>query len=290
MQCNARRVWYPEGPKLLQGKGINRFKQEHKHPLNDKTMADVCEAIIGAALLSPLPQDEAHYFDNAVAAVTAMVDSPNHAMMTWREYFSFYKTPGYQTAPPTRSQIDLADQIANRHGYRFRHPRLLRSAFLHPSYPFSWEKVPCYQRLEFLGDSLLDMVCVGFLFHRFPDRDPQWLTEHKVSLFSRSVAHLIAPILYQSLNCAVELSNLLQKGAIQQHCHAHLISFQMAMVSNKFLGALCVKLGFHKHLRSNGSSLEAQIRDYVMEIQETEREANGAVDYWVHAKSPPKVC
>ena len=145
-------------------------------------MADVCEAIIGAALLSPLPQDGAHYFDNAVAAVTAVVDSPNHAMMAWPEYFSLYKTPGYQTAPPTRSQIDLADQIAHRHGYRFRHPRLLRSAFLHPSYPFSWEKVPCYQRLEFLGDSLLDMVCVGFLFHRFPDRDPQWLTEHKVSL------------------------------------------------------------------------------------------------------------
>lgn len=63
----------------------------------------------------------------------------------------------------------------------------------------------------------------------------------------------------------------------------------MAMVSNKFMGALCVRLGFHKHLRSNTTVLEHQIRDYVTEIQEAEEEANGAMDYWVHVKSPPKV-
>jgi endoribonuclease Dicer len=51
----------------------------------------------------------------------------------------------------------------------------------HPSYPSVWATVPCYHRLEFLGDSLLDMVCVEDLFARYPYRDPQWLTEHKVS-------------------------------------------------------------------------------------------------------------
>jgi endoribonuclease Dicer len=24
------------------------------------------------------------------------------------------------------------------------------------------------------------MVCVEYLYHHYPDRDPQWLTEHKV--------------------------------------------------------------------------------------------------------------
>jgi hypothetical protein len=61
------------------------------------------------------------------------------------------------------------------------------------------------------------------------------------------------------------------------------------MVSNKFLGALSVRLGFHKHLRFNGSLVQSQIRDYVTEIGAAEEEANGAVDYWVHVKSPPKV-
>lgn len=49
-----------------------------------------------------------------------------------------------------------------RHPYHFKYPRLLRSAFIHPSQAFVWEHVPHYQRLEFLGDSLLDQV---FIMH-----------------------------------------------------------------------------------------------------------------------------
>ncbi len=63
----------------------------------------------------------------------------------------------------------------------------------------------------------------------------------------------------------------------------------MAMVSNKFLGAVCVKLGFHKHLRYNGALVEYQIRDYVTELAEAERESDGARDYWTIVKNPPKV-
>ncbi len=63
----------------------------------------------------------------------------------------------------------------------------------------------------------------------------------------------------------------------------------MAMVSNKFLAALSVKLGFHKHLRSNGAVVEHQNREYVGEVEEAEREAKGARDYWTNTKQPPKV-
>lgn len=236
---SSRRVWYPEEPKLLQGKGVNKEKETASHVLADKTIADVCEALIGAALLS---YHETRDFDMAVKAVSAMVNNPLHSMYKWTDYYTLYRMPGFQAAPATRSQLDLAEQVAKKHNYRFKYPRLLRSAFIHPSYPFSWEKIPCYQRLEFLGDSLLDMACVNFLFLRFPDRDPQWLTEHK-----------------------------------------------MAMVSNRFLGALCVRLEFHRHLRLNSAIYEAQIREYVTDIQAAEQEANGARDYWVHARAAPKV-
>ena len=61
------------------------------------------------------------------------------------------------------------------------------------------------------------------------------------------------------------------------------------MVSNKFLAALSVKLGFHKHLRFNGAAVEFQNREYVGEIEEAEREGKGARDYWTNTKQPPKV-
>lgn len=118
----------------------------------------------------------------AVKAVTALVGSKDHDVADWRSYYSLYTVPRYQMAEPSAGERDLAKKIEAKLGYRFNHPRLLRSAFIHPSYPTDWVKVPCYQRLEFLGDSLLDMVCVEFLYHRHPHKDPQWLTEHKVVL------------------------------------------------------------------------------------------------------------
>ncbi|KAH0556704.1 hypothetical protein GP486_005507 [Trichoglossum hirsutum] len=232
----SRRTWYPVELKLLFGKGHGKEKgANQRHMLGDKTIADVSEALIGAALVSN------SNFDNAVRAVTMFVCSADHNMVRWADYYQLYSKPAYQTSQASASHIDLAAKVELKHNYHFRYPRLLRSAFIHPSYPYSWEKIPCYQRLEFLGDSLFDMACVNFLFCRFPDKDPQWLTEHK-----------------------------------------------MAMVSNRFLGAVCVKLGFHRHLRFNGSLIEHQIREYVTEIQEAERESNGLPDYWVSVKAPPK--
>lgn len=154
--------------------------QVQKHHLGDKTIADVCEAIIGAALLSCR---DSNNMDMAVKAVSALVSKEDHNVSTWAEYYPLYTKPTWQTAQTTASQRDLAAKVEKEHAYSFRWPRLLRSAFMHPSQPFMYEKLPSYQRLEFLGDALLDMACINFLFHRHPDRDPQWLTEHKVVTF-----------------------------------------------------------------------------------------------------------
>ena len=146
--------------------------------LGDKTIADVCEALIGAALLSYRATGN---LDMAVKAVTAMVKHRDHEDLNkWSDYWKLYHLPEWQTATATAQQIDMAKQIEQKMHYRFEYPRLLRSAFMHPSYPSIYEKLPSYQRLEFLGDSLLDTVSINFLFHRHPDKDPQWLTEHKV--------------------------------------------------------------------------------------------------------------
>lgn len=240
----SRRLWYPEGIKMLEGKGAGKNEEGQMHSLGDKSVADVCEALIGAAFVQY--NQPGHWqpeqWDAAVKAVTKFVNSKDHTMIRYAEYVAAYEKPAYQTAEATASQRDLAEKVELKHDYRFRYPRLLRSAFCHPSQPFSWEKIPSYQRLEFLGDSLLDTACITHLFYRYPSKDPQWLTEHK-----------------------------------------------MAMVSNKFLGALCVKLGFHRHLRYQNQQLEFQIREYVTEVQEAERESKGSMDYWTSVKQPPKV-
>jgi endoribonuclease Dicer len=232
---------------MLRGRGSKEYNsgQERIHHLGDKTVADVCEALIGAAFVHYNKPGEAwksEMFDPAVRAVTKFVSSEDHTMQSWADYVKAYKKPLYQTKPASIPQQTVAGKVEQDLGYCFKYPRLLASAFCHPSNPYSWDLIPSYQRLEFLGDSLLDTACVTHLFYRYPTKDPQWLTEHK-----------------------------------------------MAMVANKYLGALCVKLGFHLYMRSVHSQLLHQVGEYVTEIEEAMEAADGAVDYWIGVKSPPKV-
>jgi endoribonuclease Dicer len=177
-----RRSWYPEGLTLKRGKRKDLTRQ---HVLADKTIADVCEALIGAAYLTCQDRPPAGAdFDLAIQAVTLFVKDKNHPMRAYGDYYAAYTPPAWQTAPCNSTQTDMAARFAARMGYAFTHPRLLRSAFQHPTYPSVYEKLPSYQRLEFLGDALLDMACVEFLFRRFPGADPQWLTEHKMAMVS----------------------------------------------------------------------------------------------------------
>ncbi|KAK6085655.1 RNase3 domain protein [Seiridium cupressi] len=254
-----RRVWYPEGLEQLSGKMNTSIKGKKGtgrsiHVLGDKSIADVCEALIGAAYLTG---KESNSFDLAVKAVTTFsnskLENKFHKMKAYDEFYAAFKVPAWQSAEPTAVHVDLARKIEVKLGYKFTHPRLLRCAFMHASYGFSYEHIPSYQRLEFLGDALLDMVCVDYLFHRFPGADPQWLTEHK-----------------------------------------------MAMVSNQFLGSLCVSLDLHRHLVSLAPDMPQQIAAYVDSItfareqaEEDAVKASGSRSsysrsYWTTIKAVPK--
>jgi endoribonuclease Dicer len=245
----SRRLWYPEVLMLLEGKGAGKAvgTEPQKASLGDKSIADVCEALIGAAFIQHNDKNnwQPESWKDAIVAVTKLVDDPNHKINAWEDYFKTYIPPPWQTADATAPQRDLMDKIEHEQGYRFKWPRLLRCAFSHPSNPWTWEKIPSYQRLEFLGDSLLDLACITHLFYNYPSKGPQWLTEHK-----------------------------------------------MAMVSNKFLGAVCIKIGFHRHMRHNHPLLARQMKEYIDEVELAEEAASrtGEVDYWIHVKDPPKVC
>ncbi|KAI0889097.1 uncharacterized protein GGS22DRAFT_177710 [Annulohypoxylon maeteangense] len=250
-----RRIWYPDGLELLRGKQNNSIlgrkgSGRGVHTLADKSIADVCEALIGACYLTTYGQGS---FDLAIQAVTKFVNHPNHKMMVYEDYYKAYQIPEWQSAEATAVQREVARQIDEKLGYKFTYPRLLRSAFMHPSYGTIYERIPNYQRLEFLGDSLLDMVCVDFLFHRYTGADPQWLTEHK-----------------------------------------------MAMVSNQFLGCLCVSLGLQTHMLSMTGGLQKEIAEYVAAITEARKKAEEeaesanlgrasyARNFWVEVQRPPK--
>jgi len=71
-----------------------------------------------------------------------------------------------------------------RLGHRFRDLELLRRALTHPSYTNEHpeEKAEDNQRLEFLGDAVLDFVAGNWLYHRYPDFDEGPMTRLRAAV------------------------------------------------------------------------------------------------------------
>lgn len=70
--------------------------------------------------------------------------------------------------------------------YRFENPSILLSAITHPSATEGKPVKFSYERLEFLGDSILGAVVANEAFHAYPELDEGGLTRIKVALVSGS--------------------------------------------------------------------------------------------------------
>ena len=84
-------------------------------------------------------------------------------------------------------------------GYKFQDLTLLRTALTHKS--FSSEH---NERLEFLGDALLNLYVTEYLYNRFDSLDEGKLTQFKATIVSRENLNKIAQ--------SIGLSNFIQTG------------------------------------------------------------------------------
>ena len=74
-------------------------------------------------------------------------------------------------------------QLEQRLGIRFRKPELLRQAFTHASYVNEQKgRHRDNERLEFLGDAVLELTVSEFLFDRYPEHSEGELTRLRAAL------------------------------------------------------------------------------------------------------------
>lgn len=81
------------------------------------------------------------------------------------------------------SHFDLVETCERMLNYHFQNKDLLREAITHAS--FTDNRVNSYERLEFLGDSILGFAVCDYLFHRFPNWLEGELTKVKSNVVSR---------------------------------------------------------------------------------------------------------
>lgn len=78
-------------------------------------------------------------------------------------------------------------------GYFFRNPALLREALTHRSH--CEERNSSYERLEFLGDSVIGLIISRFLYENFPQKTEGDLTKLKASLVSEMTLTRVAQLI-----------------------------------------------------------------------------------------------
>lgn len=68
--------------------------------------------------------------------------------------------------------------------YRFNNKSLIHRALTHKSYADEkgWSHTSCNERLELLGDAVLDLIVVEYLFEKYPNHDEGQLTKIKGTL------------------------------------------------------------------------------------------------------------
>jgi endoribonuclease Dicer len=148
----VRRLWRPPGFSAL-GDLEDLEEEPMVHTLGNKTLADVCEAMIGAALLGDGLFERAGL--DAGMRMAVALGIPVGAAQRWSDYARLYVPLGVEHDAHV---FDPEDQfkIESLVGYKFKNRKLLMQAFTHASMVNT--NSPCYQRLEFLGDAVLEVL------------------------------------------------------------------------------------------------------------------------------------
>ncbi|KAF9646833.1 hypothetical protein BDM02DRAFT_3180798 [Thelephora ganbajun] len=105
----------------------------------------------------------------------------------------------------------LFTSLTERLGYEFKCGNLLIEAASHPS--FQYTALPSYQRLEFLGDALIELVIMRYLYHRFPKATSGDLTTAKGRLV-RNAALASVAVKKLELHKVILLNNASLSAAI----------------------------------------------------------------------------
>ena len=140
--------WKP--PILSTGQTENEEKTVDR---STKTLADVVEALIGASYID-------QGLEGALACIRIFL--PKEQWLSHPECLTtlLSQSPTQPSIPPFLSTVERLI------GYKFANPSLLLEALTHSS--FSSNDAPSYERLEFLGDAVLDQLLVPAIFAARP--------------------------------------------------------------------------------------------------------------------------
>ncbi|CAH8585251.1 unnamed protein product [Dicrocoelium dendriticum] len=205
-------VWDPTSPEVVQTQQrIDHCLVTIQQAIPDKSVADCVEALVGCYLTTRGERSALRllrWFDIDCLPAPGSYIRPHGA--PWSP-----PPPAFPPNDPRWAQLNEArlvwrlNELESQLRYTFKDPALLLQAFTHPSYhqlrntPSSetdsdqsvttfLTDTECYQRLEFLGDAVLDYVITRFLYEDSQQHSPGVLTDLRSALVNNNIFAALA--------------------------------------------------------------------------------------------------
>ena len=161
------------------------------------------------------------------------------------------------------------DKLEEKIGYRFKNRALLVTALTHSSYANERHSTPCqsYERLEFLGDSILGYVTAEFLYSHEPSLPEGRMTRLRAELVCEGSLHKAA--------LALGLGEYMRLGRGEEHTGGRERPSILADMVESIIAALYLDSGIDEARRFIMANVLAgaelgeahHIADYKTELQ-----------------------
>ncbi|WP_099224321.1 ribonuclease III [Listeria costaricensis] len=182
------------------------------------------------------------------------------------------------------------EELEESVGYTFSDLELLKTAFTHSSYvnEHRHEKVRDNERLEFLGDAVLELTVSDYLFNKYPDMAEGQMTKMRAAI-------VCEPSLVEFAD-AVHFSKYVRLGKGEEKAGGRTRPALLADVFESFIGALYLDQGLPKVIHflkrvvfpkiDAGAFLETV--DYKTQLQEiVQRDRDVLIQYDILGETGP---
>lgn len=165
--------------------------------------------------------------------------------------------------------VNSKTNIEERLQYQFKDPALLNKALTHKSYHFEQKKISQghNEKLEFLGDAVVDLILSEFLMELFPEDEEGALSKKRASLVNENFLSQVANDL--------DLGMILVLGKGEMASGGERKSRILASTFEAIVGALFFDAGFEKtreivrvQFEKHLSKMNDFTFDYKSELQE----------------------
>lgn len=181
-------------------------------------------------------------------------------------------------------------KLEERIGYRFKDKNLLLTALTHSSYANEHASHGCesYERLEFLGDSILGAVTANFLYRHEPRLPEGRMTRLRAELVCEAALHKVA--------LSLELGSYMRLGKGEENTGGRARTSILADMVEAIIAALYLDSGIDEARRFVMEKVLADVvitedhrsADYKTELQElVQQKPNRHISYELVGESGP---